>query len=91
MDWTLTNLEFTHLTLPRPGFFYSEARGYIVPPFENHVPLVLTAYCKVFLKACPKIDHRTDFGFHGNRLGVLKVTQKSFLQKPPTENTAQMA
>ena len=43
----------------RPG-------GHIVPPFENHVPLVLTAYCKVFLKACPMLDHMTHFGFHGN-------------------------
>ena len=40
--------------------------GHIVPPLENHVPLVLTAYCKVSLKACPKLDHMTHFGFHGN-------------------------
>ena len=33
------------LTLSRPGFFYAPvASGHIVPPFEYHVTLVLTAY-----------------------------------------------
>ena len=31
-------------------------RGHIVAPFENHVPLVLTVYCSVILKAGPKLD-----------------------------------
>ena len=60
-------------------------------PFENHVSLVLTAYCKVFLKACPKLDHMTHFGFHGNCLGVFKVAQTLFSQKPLTKDTAEMA
>ena len=47
-------------------FFAPVARGHIVPSFENHVPLVLTAYYKVFLKACQKLHHMTHFGFHGN-------------------------
>ena len=55
----------TSLTLSRPGFFWARAA---MPPFENHVPLVLTAYCWVFLKACPKLDHMTHFGFHGNHV-----------------------
>ena len=37
-----------------------------MPPFENDVPLVLTAYYYVFLKACPKLDRMTHFGSHGN-------------------------
>ena len=36
------------LTLSRPGFFFEllwpGVGGHIVPPFENHVPLVQTAY-----------------------------------------------
>ena len=63
-----------------------------MPPFENHVPLVLTASYFVFLKARPKLDHMTHFGFHGNRFRCFKVAQNSFfLQKPPTQDTAQMA
>ena len=59
------------------------AKGYIVPPLENHVPLVLTAYCFVFLKDCPKLDQMTHFRFYRNRLRWLKG---GFLQnfKPKT-------
>ena len=61
-------------------------------PSENHFALVLIAYCLVFLKACPKLDHMTHFGFHDNRvMCVFKVAQIFFLQKPLTKDTAQMA
>ena len=33
----------------------------------------------------------THFDFHGNYLGRFKVAQNSFLQKPLTKDTAQMA
>ena len=62
-----------------------------MPPFENHVPLVLTAYYYVFLKACPKLYHMTHFGFHGNHFRYFKVAQVFFLQKPLTKDTAQIA
>ena len=63
--------------------------GTLCPLVENHVPLVLTAYYlvflkaspKLFLKAYPKLDHRTHFGFH-SVLGVLKVAQSHFSTKP---------
>ena len=83
------------LILFTQGFFgASVAReGHIValPPFENYVPLVLTPYCLVFLKACPKLDHTTHFSFHGNCFRCFKVAQNSFVQKPLTKDTAQMA
>ena len=41
-------------------------RGHIVPPIENHVLLVLTAYYQIFLKVCSKLDHMTHFCFDGN-------------------------
>ena len=63
-----------------------------MPPVENRVPLVLTAYRQVFLKACPKLDHITHFGFHGNHVKcAFKVAQTSFPQKPLTKDTAQIA
>ena len=64
-----------------------------MPPFENHVPLVLTAYCSVFLKACPKLDHMymTHFCFHGNHFRCFKVPQSLFSTKPLTKDTAKMA
>ena len=44
------------------------------------------------MKACPKLDHMTRFGFHGNRVRyVFKVAQIFFLQKPLTNDTAQIA
>ena len=53
-----------------------------MPPFENHVPVALTPYSKVLLKACPELDHMTHFGFQDNRLSVLiKVAQKYFSTK----------
>ena len=56
--------------------------GHIVPPFENHVPLVLATYYSVSLKACPKLDHMTHFGFHGNHVRcVFEVAQTSFFFK----------
>ena len=44
-----------------------------------------------FWKACPKLDHMTNFGFHGNRFKCFKVAQMYFLQKPQTKDTVQMA
>ena len=61
-----------------------------MPPFENYVPLVLTPYCLVFLKACPKLDHMMHFGFHGNHYECFKVTQSSFPTKTKTNDTVQM-
>ena len=52
-----------------------------MPPFENDVPLVLTAYYYVFLKACPKLDHMAHFGLHGNCFRCFKVAQLSFFYK----------
>ena len=70
--------------LLRPG-------GHIVLPFENHVPLVLTAYCEVFLKACPKLDHMTHFGFHGNWFRCFLGGSKLFFPtKTLTKDTAQI-
>ena len=60
-------------------------------PFENHVPLLLTPYGLVFLKACPKLAQMTHFRFHGNRLTCFKVAQSSFSTKPQTKDIAQMA
>ena len=72
-------------TLPYRGQTFFGARvareGHIVPPFENHVPLVLTPYCLVFLKACPKLNHMTHFGFHGNHLSVLMWLKGIFSTK----------
>ena len=87
---------FSHLRNINPiqarlFIFAPAARGHFVPPFENHVPLVLTAYFSVFLKACPKLNHMTHFGFHGNCLSVFKGPQKSFSKKALTKDTAQMA
>ena len=50
-------------------------------PFEKLVPLVLTAYYYVFLKACPKLDHMPHFGFHGNLFRCFKVAQDTFSTK----------
>ena len=45
-----------------------------------------------FLKACPKFNHMTHFGFHDNRFMCFKVAQSSFLyKKPQTKDTLQMA
>ena len=59
--------------------------------FEKHVPLVLTAYCLVFLKACPKRNHMTQFCFHGYRLSILRWLKIIFLQNPETKDTVQRA
>ena len=60
-------------------------------PSENHAHLVLTAYCYVFLEACPKLDQMTNFGFHGKPFQVvLGCSKVFFLQKPLTKDTAQM-
>ena len=66
--------------------------GHIVPPFGNHVSLVLlTTYCLVFLKVCPKLDHMTHFRFHGHRFKCFKVAQSYFPTKPQTKYTVQRA
>ena len=45
-----------------------------------------------FLKACPKLDHMTHFGFHGNRVRcVFRMAQIFFLQKPLTKDALQIA
>ena len=62
-----------------------------MPPFENHVPLVLTPYGLVFLKACQKLHHMTHSRFHGNRFKCLRWLKGIFLQKPKTKDTVQMA
>ena len=59
-------------------FFAPVAWGHIVPPFENHVPLVITAYYLVLLKAGPKLDHMTRFSFHGNHFRCFQVAPNSF-------------
>ena len=67
-------------------------QGAHCPPFENLVTLLLTAYYEVFLKACPKFDHMTQFGFHGNRVWcIFKVAQIFISTKPLTKDTAQIA
>ena len=44
------------------------------------------------MKACQKLDHMTNFGFHGNLFRCfLGGSEVFFLQKPLIENTAQMA
>ena len=44
-DWCAGNYRLNELIQSRPGFFSAPvARGHVVPPLENHVPLVLTAY-----------------------------------------------
>ena len=72
-------------------FFAPVARGHIVPPIENQIPLLLTAYYYIFLKACPKLDHMTQFRFHSKTIKCFKVVQNIFLQKPQTKDIAQMA
>ena len=63
-----------------------------MPPFENIVPLELTACYSVSLKACSKLDHMTHFGFHGNRFQRFSGGSKVFFStKPLTKDTAQMA
>ena len=52
-----------------------------MPPFENHVPLVLTAYYKLFLKVCPKLDPMTHFDFHGNCFRCFLGGSKLFFYK----------
>ena len=52
-----------------------------MPPFENHVPLVLTACYLVFLKACPKRDHMIHFGSIATVLGVLRWLKTLFSTK----------
>ena len=54
---------------------------HIVPPSENHVPLILTPYCLIFLKVCSMLDHLTHFGFHGNRFKCFKVALWYFFHK----------
>ena len=80
------------LTLSRPGFFGAPVarEGVILPPFENRVPLVLTPYCLLFWKACPKLDHMTHFGFYGNHFKCLRLLKGIFLQKPQTKGPVQM-
>ena len=56
-----------------------------MPLFENRVPVVLTLYCLVFLKACQKLDDMTHFGFHGNCFKCFKLAQRYFSTK--TSNT----
>ena len=43
------------------------------------------------MKACLKLDHMTQLGYHGNHSNVLKWLKGIFLLKPKTKNTAQMA
>ena len=44
------------------------------------------------MKACPKLDHMTDFGFLVNRFRCLLGGSKAFsLQKPLIKDTVQMA
>ena len=55
--------------------------GALCAPFDNHVPLLLTPYCLVFLIACPKLDHMAHFCFHGNRFKGFKVAERYFFYK----------
>ena len=72
-------------------FWHSKVQGTPSASFEISVPIGLTLYYLIFLKAYPKFDHMTHFGFHGNRLSVLRWLKSLFLQKPLTKDTAQMA
>ena len=75
-----SNLVRIFLNLIQTRCFWSscgQGEGTLCP----HVPLVLTACCYVFLKACPKLDHMTHFHFHGNRFKCFKVAQRYFSAK----------
>ena len=73
------------------GFHHIQARlfarscgqgGAHCAPSENHILLALTSCWLIFLKACPRLDHMTHFGFHGNQVKcVFKVAQTSLFYK----------
>ena len=69
----------TGLSLSRPVLFGA-------PLFENHVSLILTTYCLVFLEACLKVDHITYFGSMATDLSLSKCLKVIFQQslKPKT-------
>ena len=81
------------ITLSRPGIFGAPLarEGHIVPNFQNHVPLLLTPYCLVFQKACPKLNHMIHVHLHGNRFKCFKVAQRYFYAKPQIRGILQMA
>ena len=69
------------LTLTRLGFFGAPvAREHIVPPWKLCSSSTNTLLFS-FLKACPKLDHVIDFGFHSNRFKCFTVAQKYFSTK----------
>ena len=65
--------------------------GHTVPPFENHVPLLLTPNCFSFSESLSKLDHMTYFGFHGNGFKCLMWLKCIFLKKRQTNDNVQVA
>ena len=71
MNWLENTLEFSGEHYPGQAIFeLCWPGGHIVPPFENHVPLILTANYLVVLQASPKLDLMTHLGFQGMKSWV---------------------
>ena len=52
-----------------------------MPPSENHVPLLLTPYCLVFLEAFLKLDHMTHFVSMATVSSILRGLKDIFSTK----------